>query len=402
MSKRLRVMSILSDLRIGGGEKRVLCLAKAIDADRFDHQVLSIYQSKASQTGTLDAQFEEAGIRQVPLAFEPCSRLLPTLTSADMIRGGKLTSRILFNLCSALRKHRTDVIDAHHCGASLFGLLAGAVLRIPVVLTDYGVRYWDRPLISTLGRRLLPGSAAILSDSQAQLDVINAFIPRPHPRSYVVPNGIPAARSLHASKEMRQKLGLPLDPHIKIVGQVARLIPGKGQQVLLRAARALVAERRDVFFLLTGFAGEVPSYRDTLEQEIHAMKLEQHVKILSYPGGIEDVWRAIDLHVHPTLCDSLPISIAEGMSNGLPLITTSIGGIPDLVTHEKTGIVIPPNDVDSLVHWLRRLLDAPDFAQQLGAAALERYEQYYRPEVMARRIEQIFVEAHRLRTPSPQ
>jgi glycosyltransferase involved in cell wall biosynthesis len=98
----------------------------------------------------------------------------------------------------------------------------------------------------------------------------------------------------------------------------------------------------------------------------------------------------IDLHVHASRFDSLPNAIIEGMSLGKPAVVTSVGGIPEVVTHGETGLIVPPGDIDGLEGAILRLLDSPAEAARLGAGARRRYEERLRPERMTADMEQLF------------
>jgi len=111
---------------------------------------------------------------------------------------------------------------------------------------------------------------------------------------------------------------------------------------------------------------------------------------VSYPGPIGDVWQALDIHVHASLMDSLPNAIIEGMSLALPAVVTSVGGIPEMVEHEETGLVVPPDDPASLANALLQLLRHPYQAAALGQAAYRRYRDRYGTEAMTRTLEQLF------------
>jgi glycosyltransferase involved in cell wall biosynthesis len=104
------------------------------------------------------------------------------------------------------------------------------------------------------------------------------------------------------------------------------------------------------------------------------------------------VWKAIDLHAHPSLFDSLPNAIIEGMSLGKPAVVTSVGGIPEMVEHEKTGLIVRPGDAQELSRQLLRLLRDKDSARSFGEAARLRYEERCRPEIMTKNIQNLFME----------
>ena len=178
-----------------------------------------------------------------------------------------------------------------------------------------------------------------------------------------------------------------------IVGQISSLVPYKGQMVLLDAVLSVLPEFPNTMFLLVGYVTpKDTAFRDRLLEKAKALGIEDHIRICGYPGHIGDVWQIIDIHVHASLFDSLPVAIIEGMSLGKPAVVTSVGGIPELVQHETTGIVVPPGDPEELARGLKRLLRDHDTAKRLGSAALARYTQSYDPVVRTRQQESLFLD----------
>jgi glycosyltransferase involved in cell wall biosynthesis len=233
---------------------------------------------------------------------------------------------------------------------------------------------------------------AFICDSQAQSDVINRWLIRPHRRSVVIPNGIPVPTVTRTNAEMRRELQIPSERSVRIVGQVSRLVPFKGQRVLLKAAKEVLSCHPGTYFVITGYAAEDPPYVDALKQDARQLGIADRVRIVSWPGSIGDVWEVIDIHVHASVQDSLPVAITEGMSFGKPAVVTNVGGVEEMVTHERTGLVVPMNNARALADGILRLLNDSEFAASLGARARERYQQSYRPEVMARTLEDLFAD----------
>jgi glycosyltransferase involved in cell wall biosynthesis len=238
----------------------------------------------------------------------------------------------------------------------------------------------------------LSRAQAIVTDSRARRDEIRALVRRRTPPILVIPNGIFPCSTTRTRLDMRRLLGLPDDPDIRVIGQVSRLVPFKGHRVLLRAARTVVDAEPRTRFLFVGFERPGDSYRQVLETEIAALGLGEHVRIVSYPGPVAEVWSAIDVHVHASLFDSLPNAIIEGMSLARPAVVTSVGGVPEIAEDQRTALVVPPGDAAALAGALLRLLREPHTAARLGAAARQRYERGFRPEVMTARLEQLFVD----------
>src|SRR5690606_25550531 len=145
-----------------------------------------------------------------------------------------------------------------------------------------------------------------ISDSQARIDAYRRWWWRKRPTA-VVRNGIFPPSSRRGRAEMRRELGLPADPSVRVIAQISRLIPYKGHRILLDAARIVHDAEPATAFLICGYA-HVPGYREELEHHAHALGIDGHVRIVSYPGPIADVWRAVDIHAHASLYDSSPIA----------------------------------------------------------------------------------------------
>jgi len=189
---------------------------------------------------------------------------------------------------------------------------------------------------------------------------------------------------------MRKAIGLPEDPRVRIVAQIATLLPTKGQDVLLEAARIVLDRESHVAFLLLGYRRGGSSYADDLEKQARRLGISDRVRICAYPGTIGDVWSVVDIHTHPTQLDSLPQAIMEAMSLGLPSIVTTVGGIPTMVDHDRTGLIVPPRDPVALAEGLLRLLREPETASRLGRAARDRYRQRYTTAAMTSALENLF------------
>jgi glycosyltransferase involved in cell wall biosynthesis len=213
----------------------------------------------------------------------------------------------------------------------------------------------------------------------------------------VIPNGIDPPAARRPAAEARALLGLPLDPGVRIVGQVSGLVQFKGHLVLLEAAKRVLEAQPNTAFLFVGYVKRDQEYVQRLERKAAELGLSGRVRIAPYPGAIGDVWNIIDVHVHASLFDSLPNAIIEGMSLGKPAVVTNVGGVPEMVEDGRTGLVVPVNDPVALARALVELLERPGLAVRLGRAAREKYIERCRPDVMARQLEECFLQLARRR-----
>jgi glycosyltransferase involved in cell wall biosynthesis len=392
---RPRIASVIPDLWFGGTSNRLLSFATTIDRSRFDHVVLTLWSRDASQertTGSRRAAYAEAGVEVIDLDEPLRRRIMPSRRPGDVLRAGLTVRRMLARLCRVIHERRIDLIDAQHATASLMGALAGTLTRRAVTLTEYYPYYFDRPGMRTLGNLVHRAADAFICDSRAHSELINRWLWRPHPRSVVIPNGIPVPAVTRSNAEMRAELGIPADRAARVVGQVSRLVRHKGQRDLLRAARMVLAEFPETWFVLTGYPGEDPPYLAELRAEARELGVEHRLRIVSWPGSIGDIWELIDIHVHASVEDSLPIAVTEGMAFGKPAVVTDVGGVREMVTHEETGLVVPMRDPPAIAAGVLRLLREPETGCRLGRGAQARYHRRHRPEAMTRAIETVFLD----------
>lgn len=399
MIRKLRVLSVINELYFGGDENRLLAMARSIDRERFELTVVTLKRPNETldpHYGTMRQQYAAAGVDVRDLGEGHPNEGLRPGSPVRLVRAGSMFGRTANKICRMIREMKIDVIDAHLGPGNLVGVMAGVMTGTPRVVTTYHVEQWDpRWLWYAVHQWTLAESDAIITDSEACAAQIRRWMLRRNPNIPVIPNGVVPPQSTRSVADLRAEFGLPLDPNVKIVGQISTLLPTKGHMILIDAARTICDRVPNTAFLLVGFVREDPSYKDRLEARAAELGLADRVRIVGYPGPIGDVWKVVDVHAHPTMLDSLPNAIIEGMSLGRPAVVTAVGGIPTLVEDGVTGLVVAPNDAPALAEALLRVLSQPDFANRLGEAAHDRYLQGYTPDIMARRLENTFVEVAR-------
>ena len=150
---------------------------------------------------------------------------------------------------------------------------------------------------------------------------------------------------------------------------VGRLVPGKGQAVLLEAIRQLRSGGRDV---RCTFVGDGPS-RGVLEAAIREGGMDGVVTLTGAVGQdeIRAAYGDADVFCLPSFAEGVPVVVMEAMSMEIPVVTTLIAGVPELITDGVNGLLVRPGRADELAAALQRLVDDPDLRQRLGARARE-------------------------------
>jgi glycosyltransferase involved in cell wall biosynthesis len=168
-------------------------------------------------------------------------------------------------------------------------------------------------------------------------------------------------------------------PHqAPLVGNVAALVPHKGQRHLIDAVPLVLREVPDARFVILG---EGPLRAD-LEQRVKHLRLEKHVVL---PGFRDDVLasiKAVDLFVMSSETEGLGTSLLDAMAAGKACVGTRAGGIPEAVEDGVTGLIVPPRDPESLAGAIVRLLQDQPLRRRMGAAGLDRVKARFSVERM--------------------
>ncbi len=391
MNHPYHILSVVSSLGFGGDENRLASIIRSMDPGKFRFSVLVLPQDPDCDalSGTLRPVIEAFGIRVHELNNLSSPAWLPARGRGvvRMIRNIRAVARLV-------REWQVDLVDARLDGGMIVGIPASVIARRPSVSTLYDANPWKKyPLWRLMRAATINLTGAVITDSAVRQAELKRWIWNRSGSAWNIPNGIPVPSPTRSAAVMRDELGLPRNDNIRIIAQIAALVPYKGQMILLDAVRTVLDNEPGAFFVMIGYCRGEKHYQQRLFERARALGIADHVRICGYPGPIGDIWQLVDIHVHASIFDSLPNAILEGMALGKPAVVTSVGGIVEAVENEKTGLVVPPNDARALAQALLRLLRKPEEAKTFGAAAKARYESRYRPEVMAQALGKCFQSA---------
>lgn len=399
--KPLHVLTVRGDLRFGGDETRGLSFARKVNPELVRNTVVTVNHPRTRPQPELRAHYAAAGLDVLSLGEDESGTLSllrngqasPWQKAAALAKLLPKARRLVRRLRALILDLEVDVIDAHGEIACLAAVAAGRLTGRPVAVTAYHLESRaDSKVMWLLGQFSWGWADTLISDSYFAVDLMRRFSLRQPRRLLVVRNGVVRPDTAGTTRaEARRRLGLPEDLAVTVIGQVSRLDPMKGHRYVVEAMPAVLARHPATWFAFVGYSQD-QTYPDQLWNQARELGVDHRLIITSHPGDIGEVWPAIDVQVHASLLESLPIAIAEGMSLAKPAVVTAVAGTEEEVTDKETGLVVPPGDPDRLAAALSCLLDNPEWAAGLGAAAAERYEQMFQPAVMARTLEDIFWE----------
>jgi len=208
-------------------------------------------------------------------------------------------------------------------------------------------------------------------------------------RTMVIADGVPAARvvTVHEGIDLGHVEAAPaanlhaelwLPHHAPVVGNVAALVPHKGQRHLIEAAAIVVTRVPDARFVIAG-EGEL---RPALERQIKEHHLEKHVFLTGFRPDVLSVHKAFDIFVMSSVTEGLGTSLLDAMACGKPVVATTAGGIPEVVKDGKTGLLVPPRDHEAMAAALVTLLTDERARRAMGAAGEARVREHFSAERM--------------------
>lgn len=361
-------MLLAVGLGVGGTESHVLELASRLDRARFDVIVCAL-----KGEGVIAAELRNRGVRVVTLGGR-----------------GKLDARVLVKLWRLIRKERPDIIHAFLFWANLACRVLGGLLRVSVRLSSYHDmevrKVWHRLIPDRL---TLPWTHAIVCCSEAVCRSVRAQIGGEAKKYIAIPFGVDVGRYACAGPLKRNELGLREE--LPVIGTVCRLIePKKGLAVLLQAAARLKEQATAPGFQLL-IVGDGPAY-GSLRARTEQMGLAPWVVFAGLRRDVAGLLSLMDVFVLPSLYEGFGIAIIEAMAASRPVVATAVGGIPEVVVHGETGLLVPPGDPAALADALHELLAHPERARELGARGRERAHEKFRIEAIVKQHEDLYAE----------
>jgi glycosyltransferase involved in cell wall biosynthesis len=268
-------------------------------------------------------------------------------------------------------------------GEFFTGGLASVKLKRSQGVVQWGIRQRNKLLVKA------DAFVSMYSDMTTELQDHGVA---PHkmeviPQSVHVERYTPADRTEKAA--WREKLGLPATHRIAVY--TGRIVSYKGVPVLLRVWNELRRTHPDILLVICGSGGvDIYACEEEMHQYVTDQSMEDGVRFTGAVGNVDAYMKASDLFVLPTENDAFPLCLLEAMACALPLVTTPVGGLKDVIQHERNGLVMTPGSEAELRACLVRLLDDEALCARLGAAAHADVLAHYTRQIVAKRYVDLF------------
>ncbi len=368
MSSRPRVLLLSTSLGMGGADRQILYLARALLANGFEVRLVSM-------TPLLEMG-RQAVIEGLPI------------TSLDM-SPGKASWASFQGFVTILRDWRPQVLTTFMYHANLLGRVAGRWARVPLIVTSIrseqnggAARDWLMRLTNWMDDCCTTNSKQV-ADSLRRRHLLP-----PAAKSRVIPNGVDTASFAGASagrERVRAELGvLPAEFLWLAVG---RLWEQKDYPTLLKAFRPLAAAPARL-----AIAGRGPLL-DDLKLQAQQLGIGEAVTFLGVRHDIPALLSAADGFVLSSAWEGMPNVVMEALAAALPVVATRVGGVPELVETGKSGFVVAPRDPHALSQAMQQLMSLPrERLKEMGRRGRQHIAEHYGMDSMAARWISLFEE----------
>jgi glycosyltransferase involved in cell wall biosynthesis len=378
--EKVRLLKFLTVLGVGGTEKQVIELSRRIDSERYEMGFACLRRS-----GHLLAELLSRGVTVDEYPIQSFFKL-------NFLRQQ-------WRFFRQIRRDRVQIVHSYNFYANVFCVPAAKLAGVPCVvasLRDIGV------YMTPTQRKVHKFACRFADHIIVNAEAIKSWLTRQGYRESkisVIPNGvsIPASEDYqYGAQKIREEFGVGKDA--PLVTMIARIDRKKGVEDLIDAAAEVIEVYPEARFLVVGGCfkstddgvAEDSEYQDQLLDRVVRLGLQGKLQFAGYRKNIHDVLRASSVSVLPSLSEGLSNTLLESMACGVPIVSTSVGGTPELIENGVHGSLVPPSDPVALAHALCRLIGDPELSKMLSSAAAKRVREDYSFEKMTKETESLY------------
>jgi glycosyltransferase involved in cell wall biosynthesis len=356
----VRILQLISSEGYYGAESMLVALADALSRQGRDCTVAVFRDSRDPHTEVA----EEARRRGLAVEMVPCD--------------GRWDPASMRRIRQLLGQSKADVLHSHGYKADLYGYAAARPGGAALISTCHN---WpsQRPLMrayAALDRFVLRRFDRVAAVSDSVADILRRSAIEPE-KIATISNGVDLRRFRYALPNLRRELACGRDP---LVGFVGRLVPGKGGEILLAAARRVIAEHPEARFV---FVGDGP-LRGAWQALARSLAIEDRVVFTGSRTDMPEIYASLDLVVLPSLKEGMPMCLLEALAAAKPVIATAVGAIPRIILPGVTGLLVEPGDEGGLAAAILRLLRDPELSAHCSLNGRRRATERFSCDAMAR------------------
>jgi len=374
--EKIKVLQIVEDLKVGGLERVIASIVSGINNNDFESAIWCL-----SNGGSIAEELIAKGFKVRVL------RLTSYHQPANIIR-----------LACMMRRERFHVIHTHGYFAGTFGRLGAILGGIPVIFTHVHSTYYAYTKRHKLVEKILSRfTEKVICVSRAVQDFVVNQEGISDSKTCVIYNGSEVSPEfVNFETDSSSKVISNLDRHNVVIIIVASLTENKGHRILLEAIKQFDKEGDNVQLMIVGDG----PLRMKLVEYVHELGISGRVIFTGQRKNVGPFLKASHIFVLPSIHrEGLSIAVIEAMAAGLPVVGTSVGGLPEVIANQFNGFIVKPSDSYELYRALKQLVDDRFLREQMGLLGRKFYEEKFTPAIMNRQLEKLYIDAFERRRP---
>jgi len=387
-AEKTKIIYLITKGNFGGAQRYVFDLATSLPDDKFDSLVVF------GEGGELKKRLREKSVKTIELS---------ELTRDVNWKNDWLIGWKLFRL---FREQKPKIIHLNSSKIGLLGALAGRLAKVPkIIFTAHGWAWneerteWQKIVLKFLQWLTVCLSHQTIAVSEKTKNQM-AKLPLIQNKFAVIHNGLShidflpreEARLKLAEKiwQSNQSIQTQLDTELLnqaiIVGSIAELHKNKGLDYLIQTISEMDKRLADISIWLIGDGEE----KDNLKKQIKKLGLKNQVFLLGKVDKTEQYLKAFDIFILPSRTEALPYVILEAGAAGLPVVASSVGGIPEIISDFNQGILVRPGNIKELKLAITRLLDNYTERLDFGHNLQQKVEQEFSKDKMVEKTIEVY------------
>ena len=351
----MNILFLSTHLNTGGISSYILTLSKELLRDK-SHNVYVI-----TSGGDKVSELISYGAKHTALNIRTKSELSCKIYSS------------VGDVCNLVREYNVDIIHSQTRVTQVLGCLSSWKTGVPCVSTCHGFfkKRLSRKLFPCWGQSVIAISDAVRGHLKNDFNV-------PDKKITLIYNGVDTEKFTSNSLRRKQKRAeLKVEDRV-VIGIIGRLSDVKGHDILIRAMQNIVRQIPNAILLIFG-TGKTEQELRNLTEELH---LQNYVRFYSVTANTNSTLQLFDAVATPSMQEGLGISVLEAQAAGVPVVASRVGGIPDLIEDNKTGILVDSGNSNLLANAIIELLKNPEHARSIGVAARKHVEENFSSRMM--------------------
>lgn len=367
LKRKIKLLFLAQNLGGGGAERIMLELAKRLLPSKYEIYICTMFPG-----GDL---IDYALKLNVPIF---CLNL----------RERSLNIGSLLKLYRFIRRKRIDILYSWLFYANILGRIVGRLAGVKAIISSQrNIDPWRKFYHVLIDRLTACLTDLIISNCEAgKARLVNVERISPE-KIVVIYNGIDLNEFdlKSTSRANKAQYGFPNDA--KVIGTVASLTHKKGHIYLLEAMSKLVPIMPNAVLVLIGDG----NLKGELVEKCHKLGISANVKILGYQHreSVKQLLSIMDLFVLPSLWEGMPNAILEAQALEVPVLATNVGGVPEIIEDNRTGLLVKAGDADELFNGMLKLLSDKEMASKLAKLGYQRIVELFSIEKMVQETDKI-------------